>query len=67
MMKSANTSSLRISNKFLIHLDRIFLERGGDILKVMNAAGLPYETLLGPEMMISYKCHMRVLVYDQLA
>jgi len=59
--ESADEASLRISNKFLIHLDRIFLERGGDMRKVMNAANLPYETLLGTEMMISYKCHMLVL------
>jgi len=59
--ESADEASLRISNKFLIHLDRIFLERGRDMRKVMNAANLPYETLLGTEMMISYKCHMRVL------
>jgi len=58
---SPKVEPLRISNKFLVHLDRIFLERGGNMIKVMEEAGLPYETLLGPEMMISYKCHMRVL------
>jgi len=31
------------------------------MFKVMQDAGLPYDTLLGREMMISYQCHMRVL------
>jgi AraC-like DNA-binding protein len=50
-----------ISSKFLIHLDRIFLERGGDFIKVMTAAGLPYETLICEQLMVPFERHNRML------
>lgn len=55
------SSSLRISNGFLIHLDRIYLERGGDLFKIMKLASIPYEALLGHGLMIPFKNHMRLL------
>lgn len=51
----------RISNKFLIHLDRIYLERGGDLFKVMNEVGLPYTALLGDGIMLPFERHNRML------
>lgn len=51
----------RISNRFLIHLDRIYLERGGNLQKVMSMAGLPYETLLGEGLMVPFENHIRML------
>ena len=50
-----------ISNRFLLQLDRIYLERGADVLKVMKAAGLPYETLVINGLMVSFECHNRML------
>ncbi|MFT6724184.1 MAG: AraC-like DNA-binding protein [Arenicella sp.] len=50
-----------ISNQFLIHLDRIYLERGGDFLKVMSNAGLPYELLVSEYMMVPFENHNRML------
>ncbi|MFQ3244569.1 MAG: AraC-like DNA-binding protein [Arenicella sp.] len=50
-----------ISNKFLIHLDRIYLERGGDFVKVLTRAGLSYETLISEHLMVPFEHHNRML------
>jgi len=59
--EQAQDAPVLISNKFLIHLDRIFLERGGDMFKVLQEADLPYETILSDELMIPYENHIRLL------
>jgi len=51
----------RISNRFLIHLDRIYMERGGDLFKIMKQADLPYETLIGEGIMVPFESHMKML------
>lgn len=56
----------RISNSFLIHLDRIYLERGGDLFKVMKQADLPYETLLGNGIMVPFEHHNRMLELSEI-
>ena len=52
---------LLISNKFLLQLDRIFLERGGPLLSVMSEAGLPYEALVLDGLMLPFDRHMKML------
>ncbi|MFT6408273.1 MAG: AraC-like DNA-binding protein [Arenicella sp.] len=61
MTISETTSRPFISNQFLIHLDRIYLERGGDFLKVMSKAGLPYELLVSEYLMVPFESHNRML------